>query len=442
MVTSKPLAARMRPKNLDEIVGQGEALEPGSPLRSIAAGTGHSSIILHGPAGVGKTTVARAIANSTHSKFVEKTAISATVKDIRETIAQAKKDEETDGTHTILFLDEIHRFNKAQQDILLKAIENGTISLIGATTENPSFSINKALLSRCIKIELSSLDSDDLLVILDRALNASEGLNNAIEVEDDALQLIANNASGDARQALTVLETAVTSAVAQGLDLVDAEFVRKVSPNAILHYDREGDMHYDIISAFVKSLRGSDPQAAVYWMARMLSAGEDPRYIARRMVVHASEDVGMADPMAMLQARAAMEAAKDIGMPECQIPMAQAAIYIATAPKSPEVHDAIGKAMKAVKLTGDLEVPKHLKDAHYPGAKARGHGVGYKYPHSYDHGLVEQQYLPDGITDAVFYSPRNRGNESMIAKRMEAIKPLAQNNAKNPPSGPKSICSN
>lgn len=436
MTANEPLANRMRPNTLNEIIGQEVALQPGSPLHNIVQGSGRQSILLYAPAGVGKTTVAKVIAQSTQSEFVELSAISATVKDVRDAISNAKKRLEQEDKLTILFIDEIHRFTKAQQDVLLSAVETGVITLIGATTENPSFSVNKALQSRCHLITLKPLDVDDLMIILDRALHSPKGLDDCVEIEDNALLSIATNSSGDARQALTLLETVANSAVAQNITIVDAEFVKSIAPNAILHYDRDGDMHYDIISAFIKSMRGSDPDAAVYWMARMLSAGEDPRYVARRMVIHASEDVGMADPNAMLIAAAAMDAAKEIGMPECQIPMAQAAIYIATAPKSPEVHDAIHKAMQAVKLTGDLDVPNHLKDNAYKGAKALGHGEGYKYPHSYTHGVVAQQYLPDKLLGAKFYHPRPQGNEKIIAQRLEAIQSVSQANAQGDPTGP------
>lgn len=424
----------MRPLSLDEVIGQDKALYPGSPLRNIAAGSGRQSILLYSPPGTGKTTIAIALANNTTSNFIQLSAISATVKDIREVIAKARTDLEN-GQSTILFLDEIHRFTKSQQDILLGAVENGTLSLIGATTENPSFTINKALQSRTVLVQLEELDIDDLVIIIDRAIHDERGLDSQIAVTDEALLTIARSASGDARQALTLLETAATSAIAQNIDKVDEDFVKTIAPSALSFYDRDGNEHYDIISAFIKAMRGSDPQAAIYWMARMLNAGEDPRYVARRIFIHAAEDVGMADPIALLQGQAAMTAAETLGMPECQIPLAQAAIYIATAPKSPAVVDAISKAMKLVRDTGDLPVPKHLRDAHYSGAKALSHGIGYRYPHDYQYGVVAQQYLPNVLGNTQFYQPRPNGNEKVIKDRLKAFGPLGESNlAKGPQS--------
>jgi putative ATPase len=418
--TNQPLAARMRPTTLDEIVGQQHLLGPGSPLRRLAGSNASISILLWGPPGTGKTSIAQAIAASTSQRFVELSATSAGVKEVREAIAAASKALADDQERTVLFIDEIHRFSKAQQDILLPAVEKGTVSLIGATTENPSFSVNGALMSRSVLLTLTSLSEADLVAVLMTALDSEKGLNDAVGFDMDAVEAIARSASGDARQALTLMEAVTDSAVAQARQNVDIDFVLEVAPKAIARYDRDGDQHYDIISAFIKSMRGSDPQGALHWLARMLEAGEDPRYIARRIVVHASEDVGMADPTVLPVAVAAAQAVQLIGMPEARINLAQAVIAIATAPKSPQVM-GIDRALDDVRAGRTGEVPMHLRDAHYPGAKALGHGRGYLFPHDFPHGVVAQQYLPDEALGARYYEPTDNGFERVVGTRMNAI---------------------
>ncbi|MET0887159.1 MAG: replication-associated recombination protein A [Mycetocola sp.] len=420
MSATQPLAARMRPASLDEIIGQEHLLGAGSPLRGLAASKSSVSVILWGPPGTGKTSIAQAIAAETDQRFVELSATSAGVKEVREVLAEAKKQLDAGGLRTLLFLDEIHRFSKAQQDILLPAVEKGLVSLIGATTENPSFSVNAALNSRSVLLVLHSLTEEDLVAVLMTALDAEHGLNDAAGFDMDAVEAIARSASGDARQALTLMEAVTDSAVAQGIKNVDIDFVLAVAPKAIARYDKDGDQHYDVISAFIKSMRGSDPQGALHWLARMLEAGEDPRFIARRIVVHASEDVGMADPSVLPVAVAAAQAVQLIGMPEARINLAQAVIAVATAPKSPAVM-GIDQAIADVRAGRTGEVPMHLRDAHYPGAKALGHGQGYLFPHDFPHGIVAQQYLPDQALGATYYEPTGNGFEHTIGSRMGAI---------------------
>lgn len=421
-MSNQPLAARMRPKSLDDVIGQQHLLGAGSVLRGLAASTSAVSVILWGPPGTGKTSIAQAIAGETSQRFVELSATSAGVKEVRDAIATAVKALEQDDESTVLFIDEIHRFSKAQQDILLPAVERGTVSLIGATTENPSFSVNSALMSRSVLLVLRTLTEEDLVAVLMTALDAEQGLNDAVGFDLDAVEAIARSASGDARQALTLMEAVTSAAVSQSLKNVSIDFVLEVAPKAIARYDRDGDQHYDIISAFIKSMRGSDPQGALHWLARMIEAGEDPRFIARRIVVHASEDVGMADPTVLSTAVAAAQAVQLIGMPEARINLAQAVIAIATAPKSPAVCSAIDAALDAVRRGQTGEVPIHLRDAHYPGAKALGHGAGYKFPHDYPHGIVAQEYLPAGQENAQYYRPTANGFEAQITHRLAAIK--------------------
>ena len=419
--SNQPLAARMRPRNLDEVVGQQHLLGPGSPLRGLAASTTAVSVLLWGPPGTGKTSIAQAIAAETDQRFVELSATSAGVKDVRDAIAAALKALRDDDQRTLLFIDEIHRFSKAQQDILLPAVEAGTVSLIGATTENPSFSVNSALVSRSVMLVLQPLTEQDLVAVMMTAIDAERGLNNPIGYDMVAIEAIARSASGDARQALTVLESVTDAAIAQGLRNVDIDFVAAIAPSAIARYDRDGDQHYDIISAFIKSMRGSDPQGALHWLARMIDAGEDPRFIARRIMVHASEDVGMADPSVLGVAVAAAQATQLVGLPEARIPLAQAVVAIATAPKSNAVYRGIDAALADVKEGRTGEVPTHLRDSHYPGAKALGHGAGYLYPHDYPHGIVAQNYLPAAAQGAVYYQPSPNGFEKTIATRLAAI---------------------
>ena len=446
----------MRPRSLDEVVGQQHLLRPGSPLRTLAAdgdGSGSAvSVILWGPPGTGKTTLAQAIAHSSGRRFVELSAITAGIKDVRTVMERALNDRDLYGTATVLFLDEIHRFTKAQQDALLPGVENGWVTLVAATTENPSFSVISPLLSRSLLLTLEPLSDEDLRALLQRAIEDPRGIADAVVVEPDALDALVQLASGDARRALTGLEAAAASALASRAEQpastqegageetpadpdpdasearpsVTAETVATAVDRALLRYDRNGDQHYDVTSAFIKSLRGSDPDAAIHYLARMIEAGEDPRFIARRLMVHAAEDVGMADPQALQVAVAAAEATQLIGLPEARIPLAEATIYIATAPKSNAVITAIDSAIADVKAGRFGLVPKHLRDAHYPGAKKLGHGKGYRYPHSDPRGVSEQQYLPDELVGKVYYAPTRHGTEREISDRLEKIRRITR----------------
>ena len=421
MSAIQPLAARMRPTSLDQIVGQEHLVFPCSPLELLAQGEGATSVLLWGPPGVGKTTIASVIARQTSRRFVELSATSAGVADVRKTLAGAQKALD-DDLQTLVFIDEIHRFSKAQQDVLLPAVEAGVISLIGATTENPSFSVNSALVSRSILLVLRPVEDGEVVNLLSRALEEDPVLSaTGIGFADPALQIIAGLSSGDVRQALNRLETAVATAQAAGKSVVDREVLEQVTGAALQRYDRDGDQHYDVVSAFIKSMRGSDPDAALHWLARMIEAGEDPRFIARRLVVHASEDVGMADPSVLGIAVAAAQAVQLIGMPEARLNLAQATVAIATAPKSPAVIRGIDQALEDVRRGRTGSVPVHLRDAHYPGAKGLGHGEGYFYPHDFEHGVVLQQYLPDAVRGTQYYRPTGNGFEQTIARRLAAI---------------------
>ena len=400
-----PLAARMRPTDLSEVVGQDHLLDKGRALRTLIESGEMSSIILWGPAGSGKTTLAHIIARTTDAHFEPMSAVSSGVADVRKTIDAARDRLATQGHKTILFLDEIHRFNKAQQDALLPAVENGWIVLVGATTENPSFEVNSPLMSRSLLFRLEALGEEQVKLIVRRALeDRDRGVGNLeLEVDDDALAHIASGAGGDARAALNALEAAALIAASAGrrLDVAAAEegLQRRALP-----YDKSGDWHYDVISAFIKSMRGSDPDAAVYWMARMLDAGEDPRFISRRMVIFASEDVGNADPTALQVAVAAHHALEFVGLPEAKLNLAQAAVYLAIAPKSNASAVAIWRAEDDVKSGGPLPVPKHLRDAHSYASRMVGAGKGYEYPHAHG-GWVEQRYLPDELRDRTYFEP-------------------------------------
>ncbi|WP_321971237.1 replication-associated recombination protein A [Paratractidigestivibacter sp.] len=414
-----PLAARMRPQTLDGYFGQEKAVGPGSWLRRAIEHDTLSSVILYGPAGTGKTTLARIIANTTHAEFVEVSAITGTVKDLRREIEAAESRLLTQGRRTILFVDEIHRFNRSQQDALLHAVEDRVVVLIGATTENPYFEVNSALISRSRVVELQPLDDDSLRRMIRHAVAAPEGLAGAFELTEEAESEIVRLAGGDGRAALTSLELASQMADPEpGSDaraLVTAEHVLEANPRRGLSYDKSGDMHYDIISAFIKSMRGSDPDAALYWLARMLDAGEDPKFIARRIMISASEDIGNADPQALLVAEAAFRAVEVIGLPECRINLAQAAVYNALAPKSNAAEAGIDAAMDEVRSGPRREVPSYLRDRHRPGSEEYG---AYLYPHNYPGGWVEQSYLPDGLERGCFYQASPRGWE---AWRQEAI---------------------
>lgn len=406
-----PLAVRMRPQALDEVVGQQDAVGPGSWLRAAIEADTLSSVVLFGPAGTGKTSIAHVIANSTQAIFVEVSAVGGTVSDLRREIAAAAKRLATGGARTILFVDEIHRFNRSQQDALLHAVEDRTVVLVGATTENPFFEVNSALLSRSRVVELHALSDEEVGELLDAALADERGLAGAFTLEPKARQAIVLLAGGDGRAALTTLELASQLAPqgdGDGPDAITEQMVRTATPHRSLPYDKDKDMHYDIISAFIKSMRGSDPDAALYWLARMIEGGEDPKFIARRIFILAAEDIGNADPQALLIAEAAFRSAEVIGYPECQLILAQAATYMALAPKS-NAACGIFEALAEVRGGPVGKVPDYLRDRHRPGSEEYGQ---YKYPHDYPGGWVDQRYLPEGIERGAFWHPGERGWEA------------------------------
>ncbi len=411
-----PLAVRMRPRTLDELVGQADAVGPGTWLNTAIEGDTLSSVILFGPAGTGKTSIAHIIAEHTRAVFVEVSAIGGTVSDLRREISAAQSRLNTSGQRTILFVDEIHRFNRGQQDSLLHAVENRTVILIGATTENPFFEVNTALISRSRVIELHSLSDDDIRGVVLSALTDERGLNNAYTLANDAMEAVITLSGGDARSALTTLELAAELARAAQQTCITYDHVRTATPHRTLPYDKNKDMHYDIISAFIKSMRGSDPDAALYYLARMLDGGEDPKFIARRIFILASEDIGNADPQALLIAEAAFKACEVIGMPECRLNLAQAVVYMALAPKSNASYLAYGDALHEVRHGPRREVPSHLRDRHRPGSE---NYEDYRYPHDYPGHWVEQQYLPDGLEPGCFYHPGEIGWESY---RVDAVR--------------------
>ena len=407
-----PLAVRMRPRTLDELVGQTQAVGPGSWLRTAIEQDTLSSVILFGPAGTGKTSLAHVIAESTKAAFVEVSAVGGTVSDLRREIAAAEKRLAMGGLRTILFVDEIHRFNRSQQDALLHAVENRTVVLVGATTENPFFEVNSALISRSRVVELTVLSDDDIRALLAHATSDERGLAGAYCLAEGAEDVIVLLAGGDGRAALTTLELAaglVPPGTRDNPAEITEEAVRAATPHRVLPYDKNKDMHYDIISAFIKSMRGSDPDAALYWLARMIDGGEDPKFIARRMMIAASEDIGNADPQALLVAAAAFKSAEVIGYPECRINLAQAAIYLSLAPKSNAAEAGIDAALAEVRKGPVRAVPDHLRDRHRPGSENYG---AYKYPHDFPGGWVDQRYLPDGLEKGCFYTPGERGWEA------------------------------
>jgi putative ATPase len=417
-----PLAVRMRPRTLDEVVGQDHLTGSGSPLRKLADQDAPMSVLLWGPPGTGKTTLAYVISQVTQRRFVELSAVSAGVKDVRAAIEAARTELGLTGTQTVLFIDEVHRFNKAQQDALLPAVENRWVSFIGATTENPSFSVVGPLLSRSLLLTLQSLGDDDLRAVIDRALADERGLGGAVSLGDGVTEQLIRVAGGDARRALTYLEAA-----ALGLPpgaVIDLTALERAVDRAAVRYDRDGDQHYDVISAFIKSIRGSDADAALHYLARMIEAGEDPRYIARRLIVHASEDVGMADPTALQAAVAAAQAVEFVGLPEARINLAQAVIHLSLAPKSNSVIRAISSAEADIRAGLIGSVPPHLRDAHYPGAARLGHGRGYVYPHDFPEGVVPQVYAPAPVADHQYYQPSRHGAEARYADRSERIRQI------------------
>ncbi|PFG43280.1 putative ATPase [Isoptericola jiangsuensis] len=433
-----PLAVRMRPATLDEVTGQGHLLVPGSPLRRLvepaddaARRAAPGSVILWGPPGVGKTTLAYLVATSAGRRFVELSAVTAGVKDVRQVVEDARRRLATGGEETVLFIDEVHRFSKTQQDALLPSVENRWVTLVAATTENPSFSVNSPLLSRSLLLTLRPLAAEDVRGLVERAVADGRGLDGTVVLDDDALDQLVRMAGGDARKALTVLEAAAGAALGDarestdpGPAVVDLATVERAVDVAAVRYDRDGDQHYDVVSAFIKSIRGSDVDAALHYLARMVAAGEDPRFIARRLVISAAEDVGMADPSALQTAVAAAQAVQLIGMPEGRIVLAEAVVHLATAPKSNRAYAGIGAALADVAAGRIGTVPAHLRDAHYPGAKQLGHGAGYVYSHDEPHGVAAQQYLPDELAGRRYYEPTDRGFERQVADRLARVREI------------------
>ena len=420
--TSAPLAVRMRPGSIEEVVGQGHLLSAGSPLRRLVEGTGAASVILYGPPGTGKTTLASLISHATARRFEALSALTAGVKEVRAVVDSARQ-ALIRGEQTVLFIDEVHRFSKTQQDALLAAVENRVVLLVAATTENPSFSVVAPLLSRSLILQLHPLGADDIRAVVRRAITDPRGLGDSVSVADEAVELLVTLAAGDARRALTALEVAAeTAGAADGT--VTIQTVEQSLDQAAVRYDRDGDQHYDVISAFIKSIRGSDVDAALHYLARMLVAGEDPRFLARRLMILASEDIGMADPTALPIAVAAAQTVALIGMPEAQLTLAHATVHLATAPKSNAVTTALGAAMADIRAGKAGLVPAHLRDGHYSGAAQLGHAQGYRYPHDDPDGVVAQQYPPGEIAEVDYYLPTTHGAEREIKGRLEKLRAI------------------
>ena len=444
-----PLAVRMRPRTLDELQGQAHLLTPGSPLRRLVEpaevtlhsqpgtrasatsrhpGAALSSVILWGPPGTGKTTLAYLVARGSGRRFVELSAVTAGVKDVRAVVTDARR-RLAAGEETVLFIDEVHLFSRSQQDALLPSVENRWVTLIAATTENPSFSVVSPLLSRSLLLTLHPLGADDIGCLVDRAVSDERGLAGAVRVTEEAREQIVRMAGSDARKALTVLEAAAGTVLARETGeepLIEVADIEQAADVAAVRYDRAGDQHYDVISAFIKSMRGSDPDATMHYLARMIAAGEDPRYIARRIVIHAAEDVGLADPTVLSTAVAAQQAVALIGMPESGLILAEAALAVATAPKSNAVTVALSESLADVSAGKAPPVPAHLRDAHYAGAEGLGHGKGYRYPHDFPHAVVGQQYLPDELEGSRYYRPSGNGFEKQLASRLEAVRRILE----------------
>jgi len=415
---SAPLAVRMRPASLDEVVGQQHLLKPNSPLRRLAEGSGAASVILYGPPGTGKTTLASLISHATGRRFEALSALSAGVKEVRAVIEKARE-ASIRGGQTVLFIDEVHRFSKTQQDALLAAVENRVVLLVAATTENPSFSVVAPLLSRSLILQLQPLTAADTATVIRRAIDDDRGLGGRVTVTDEAVDLLVQLSAGDARRALTALEVAAETG-----DVVTVEVIEQSLDKAAVRYDRDGDQHYDVVSAFIKSIRGSDVDAALHYLARMLVAGEDPRFVARRLMILASEDIGMADPTALQIAVAAAQTVQLIGMPEAQLTLAHATVHLATAPKSNAVTTALGAAMGDIRAGKAGLVPAHLRDGHYSGASKLGNAIGYKYSHDDPDGVVAQQYPPDELVGVDYYRPTGRGAEREISTRVEKLRAI------------------
>ena len=417
-----PLAVRMRPRSLDEVAGQRHLTSEGTPFRKLVDHDAAMSVVLWGPPGTGKTTLAHVVSQVTRRRFTELSAVTAGVKDVRAAIDAARRELGLSGTQTVLFVDEVHRFSKTQQDALLPAVENRWVSFIGATTENPFFSVVGPLLSRSLLLTLEPLSDDDIRAVIRRALAGERGLGGAVSLAPEAEEHLVLLAGGDARRALTYLESAALGLPAGGA--IGLATLEKAVDRAAVRYDRGGDQHYDVISAFIKSIRGSDADAALHYLARMIEAGEDPRFIARRLIVHASEDIGLADPTALQAAVAAAHAVEFVGLPEARINLAQATIHLSLAPKSSAVIAAITAAAQDVRAGLGGPVPSHLRDAHYPGAGRLGHGEGYQYPHDLPEGVAAQRYAPDAVAGRRYYQPSRHGTEARYAERAERIRAI------------------
>ena len=424
-----PLAAQMRPTSLDEVIGQDHLLHPGSPLRTLAdpdSSVPGTSVMLWGPPGVGKTTLAKVIARSSGRQFMELSAVTAGVKDVREVMEQARVAGDVGEKPPVLFLDEIHRFSKAQQDALLPGVENGIVVLVAATTENPSFSVISPLLSRSLLLTLRSLDEEGIAQVVQRALESPRGFAGSVTLAEGVMEQLVRRAAGDARRALTALEAAVSVAQRRDADSpqISLDDLEEALDVALVAYDRDGDQHYDVISAFIKSVRGSDADAALHYLARMVEAGEDPRFIARRLVILAAEDIGLADPQGLVVATAAADAVAFIGMPEGRIPLAEATVYLALAPKSNAAYRGINQAISDLREGKTGAIPPHLRDAHYPGSARLGHGEGYRYSHDDPHGVSRQDYLPESLRGTQYYRPTERGQEADLSARYRRLRSI------------------